>query len=167
MSDTELKPCLYALKWPEMSQPNKLTVYDTSGEAFEYKAKCDNNHRIEIVALVNYDDANAIIEQLRAENERLKSKYDNLKNAVEYHTILWEFTLDEENPRETLKQLLDIETAVMIDPKVSSAARELEAAAVERAISEVLDECAKRDNYRWDLIAHLLEEWAAKHRGEA
>lgn len=54
-----------------------------------------------------------------------KKKYDELVDAIEYYTILWEFTLDKDNPKDTIKQLLDIETAAAVDPAVSKAARDL------------------------------------------
>lgn len=54
-----------------------------------------------------------------------EQKYKELVEAIEYYTILWEFTLDKNNPRKSIKHLLDIETSCAVDPQVSKKARAL------------------------------------------
>ena len=75
------------------------------------------------------------IERLEHELAKANACVEKYKNAIDGECILWDFTVDDENPRKSIKQLLDIADAVARDTDVSSKARKF---AIEQKI-EVLD----------------------------
>lgn len=70
-------------------------------------------------------------ESLAKANERLKRYSD----AIDEECVLWDFVVDDEDPRKSIQRLLDITDAVARDPEVNSKARKF---AIEQQI-EVLE----------------------------
>lgn len=63
------------------------------------------------------------ITKLRAELAKANERVERYKSAIDEECILWDFTVDEKNPRKSIQRLLDITDAVARDTDVNSKAR--------------------------------------------
>jgi hypothetical protein len=117
---------------------------DKSVELIERLVKKDSS----AVVYNLVEDVKCLKEQLAKANERIE-KY---KNAIDEECILWDFAVDEENPRKSIKQLLDITDAVARDPDVNNTARKFAIEQKIKAIDEAIAQSPSKLNYALPLI---------------
>ena len=58
------------------------------------------------------------LEQQQAEIDKLTQERDRFRAAINDECLNWQFTIEEENPRESMRQLLHITATVARDPSV-------------------------------------------------
>ena len=129
---------------------------------------------------VSMEELNEYIEGLECQAEELRTQlakaneeYKNLfeifescqarmlryKSAIDEECVLWDFTVDEKEPRKSIQRLLDITDAVARDPDVNSKARKF---AIENQIKG-----AKALIYAFPLNAcDQMKEWVEQLRKE-
>lgn len=88
----------------------------------------------------------SLTQQLAKANEEYKNLFEifescqsrmlRYKSAIDEECVLWDFTVDEKNPRKSIQRLLDITDAVARDPDVNSKARKF---AIEQQIKGLKD----------------------------
>lgn len=75
-------------------------------------------------------------DSLRQQLEKANERVERYKSAIDEECILWDFTVDEKNPRKSIQRLLDITDAVARDTDVNSKARKF---AIENQIKGAID----------------------------
>ena len=118
-------------------------------------------------------DAANMIENMSTQLAKANEEYKNLfeifescqarmlryKSAIDEECVLWDFTVDEKEPRKSIQRLLDITDAVARDPDVNSKARKF---AIENQIKG-----AKALIYAFPLNAcDQMKEWVEQLRKE-
>ena len=58
------------------------------------------------------------LEQQQAEIDKLTQERDRFRAAINDECLNWQFTVDEENPRESMRQLLEASAMVAREPSV-------------------------------------------------
>ena len=99
-------------------------------------------------------------DELRTQLAKANERVERYKSAIDEECILWDFTVDEKNPKKSIQLLLDITDAVARDTDVNSKARKF---AIENQIKGAADytaycQYAPTDSNR--------KEWAKQLRKE-
>lgn len=90
--------------------------------------------------------------ELKAQIDELTKQRDRFKSAIDNECILWHFTVDEENPRKSIQQLLDITATVARDPNVCSEASQFALANNIQGIEDALKSVPPTRHGNWKLI---------------
>lgn len=99
-------------------------------------------------------------DELRTQLAKANERVERYKSAIDEECILWDFTVDEKNPKKSIQLLLDITDAVARDTDVNSKARKF---AIDNQIKGAADytaycQYAPTDSNR--------KEWAKQLRKE-
>lgn len=102
-------------------------------------------------------------DELRTQLAKANERVERYKSAVDEECILWDFTVDEKNPRKSIQLLLDITDAVARDTDVNSKARKF---AIEKKIEALEELSLNPNNESEDRIVALIDERIEQLRKE-
>lgn len=76
----------------------------------------------------------------------LGQERDSYKEAIDHECVLWDFTVNPDNPRESIQRLLDITDCVARDTDVNKKAREFATEQQIKALEEYAEDMEKAAN---------------------
>ena len=138
---------------------NKERIARWRGFSNNPKLIYHNQHVIEMVDM---------LERQQVELEELIQERDRFRAAINDECLNWQFTIDEENPRESMRQLLNITATIARDPSVceeaANFALEQQLKGVEDALKNIPE--TRHGNWPMALVRKYVIDMRQKVKNE-
>lgn len=103
-----------------------------------------------------------MLEQQQAQIDGLTQERDRFRAAIDDECLNWQFTVDEENPRESMRQLLNITATIARDPSVCEEAANFALEQQLKGAALLVHSVNETGQFSWSdsqWLSDWLEEW--------